>query len=149
MVNPEDFRIGDIVRVSRDCDFPKGTVCTISEIGIIRSYKRKEGVACLIPINGNDYSSQEVWCCNIGGLPLTPEILGKNGWYFYEDIPTTYAHDRYGLEADFESQSEWVVVSIGNVFLHRFRYVHELQHILWAMGFDAKMTYPEDLNKQK
>lgn len=32
MIKAEDLRIGDLVRVSRDCAFPKGTVCIITDI---------------------------------------------------------------------------------------------------------------------
>lgn len=32
MIKPEDLRIGDLVKVSCDCFFPKGSVCVVTHI---------------------------------------------------------------------------------------------------------------------
>ena len=32
MINVEDLRIGDIVQTNKDCTFPKGTLCIVTEI---------------------------------------------------------------------------------------------------------------------
>lgn len=149
MIKPEDLRIGDLVRVCCDCEFPKGTVCTVFEIGTIMFHEEKDGVASLIPINCNDDEWQEVWCKDIEGVHLTPEILKKNGWYLDCDLTFSYAHKGHPLEAQFPPNSEWKYVIVGFEVLYKFKYVHELQHILWALGYNAQMSYPEDFNKQK
>lgn len=41
MIKPEDLRIGDLVRVSRDCAFPKGTMCVVNDIRPDKVYKDK------------------------------------------------------------------------------------------------------------
>ena len=35
MIKPEDLRTGDLVRVSRDCAFPKGTICVVTALPIL------------------------------------------------------------------------------------------------------------------
>lgn len=42
MIKAEDLRIGDLVRVSRDCAFPKGTVCIITQIDPERGHEDKK-----------------------------------------------------------------------------------------------------------
>ena len=80
MINPEDLRIGDLVRLSRDCIFPKGTMCTVADIRTEIEHKDKKGVVSLNAINDEDDGPWGTWCCNIEGIPITPEILEKNGF---------------------------------------------------------------------
>ena len=138
MIKVEDLRIGDIVRVCCDCEFSEGTVCTVSEIGIINIIEERKGIVSLIPINGINDNSLEVWCSDIEGIPLTPEILKKNGWISYKKLPLSYEHKGYRFGVEFQSHSELVSVSIGLMIFHRFKYIHELQHILWALGIDTE-----------
>ena len=42
MIKAEDLRIGDIVRVCRDCAFPEGSVCIVTQINPERTYKKKQ-----------------------------------------------------------------------------------------------------------
>lgn len=43
MIKPEDLRTGDLVRVSRDCAFPKGTICVVTDIRPEKVFKDKKG----------------------------------------------------------------------------------------------------------
>lgn len=54
MIKPEDLRTGDLVRVSRDCAFPKGTMCVISDINPLKVFNDKKGVVSLSAINDDD-----------------------------------------------------------------------------------------------
>ena len=142
MIKAEDLRIGDLVRVNCDCEFPKGTVCTVSEIGTIKIVEERKGCVSLIPLNGNDDSCQDVWCSDIEGIPLTPEILEKNGWDSDVVIPalyTLYTNETHQLEVECHSYSEWRYVTFNCAAINRVKYVHELQHILWALGKDANI----------
>lgn len=47
MINPENLRIGDLVMVSRDCAFPKGTMCAVTQIDLERCHEDKKGAAIL------------------------------------------------------------------------------------------------------
>lgn len=60
MIEPKDIRIGDLVRVGRDCAFPKGTLCAISEINSEKALMGKKGLVRLSPINNKD---EESWGC--------------------------------------------------------------------------------------
>lgn len=52
MIKPEDLRIGDLIRVNRDCAFPKGTMCAVTDIRHEKVFKDKVGVVSLSAING-------------------------------------------------------------------------------------------------
>lgn len=69
-------------------------------------------------------------------IPLTPEILKKNGWqegygiYYYEDITVVYIDNYY-----------WIVglKEIADV-LH-IDYVHQLQHVLFGLDLNSDMNF--------
>lgn len=150
MIKAEDIKIGDIVRVCRDCMFPEGSVCIVTQVNSERTRKEKKGCVTLSYVNGTDDGSWGVWCSHIEGVPLTPAILEKNGFnskeprkcyikyiggssrclcrYFY--IERTY----FGWVVFLKT--EWLSDS---VLVRQIRYVHELQHLLWAMGIDAAL----------
>lgn len=150
MIKSEDFKIGDLVRVSRDCMFPKGTMCVVTEINPLKVFKDKKGVVSLSAINNNDDGPWGTWCCNVEGIPVTPEILNKNGFkeevvgnYFTKPIDNEeYSVARYlAVERKF---CNWVVFlkyrSLPDyVLLRKIQYVHELQHVLWVLGLDAEL----------
>lgn len=152
MVNPEELRTGDLVRVSHDCMFPKGTMCVVADIHPDIKYKGGKGSACLSAINGDDDGPWWTWCSKIGGIPITPEILNKNG--FKGEVVGKYYLYAKPLDNDACSLARYLVVERkGGVFtvaikyhclyeyalLREIQYVHELQHILWALGFDAEL----------
>ena len=80
MIKPEDLRIGDLVMISHGCMFPKGTMCAVTEIHPDKEFGYKKGVVSLSAINDNDDRPWGTWCCNIEGIPITPEILENNGF---------------------------------------------------------------------
>ena len=139
MIKPEDLRIGDLVRVCGGYSFLKGTVCIVTQIDLEHTYDGKKGFVILRYADGIEDEQWLVWCNDIEGVPLTPEILEKNGWFLSPRIFHTYFNEACRLVVDFVPQSEWICVSIGSEFLHRIKYVHELQHILWALGLDAEL----------
>ena len=88
MINPEDLRIGDIVQTNKDCTFPKGTLCIVTDIHPDRQYNDKKGAVTLKAANDEDDGPWGTWCNNIDGVPITPEILRNNG--FKEDVEGKY-----------------------------------------------------------
>lgn len=42
MIKPEDLRIGDLVRASHDCAFPKGTRCVVTDINPLTVFEDKK-----------------------------------------------------------------------------------------------------------
>ena len=88
MIKPEDLRIGDLVRASHKCSIPKGTVCVVTEIYPERTFGDKKGIVRLSYTDDTDDEPWGVWCSNIEGIPLTPEILENNG--FKEEVVGEY-----------------------------------------------------------
>lgn len=152
MIKPEDLRTGDLVRVSHDCMFPRGTMCVVTDINPLKFYNDKKGVVTLSAVNDNDDGPWGVWCANIEGIPVTPEILNKNG--FKEEIVGEYYTKLLDNEEDLLARYLAVKLQIGNwavfirhcilpdqVLIRRILHVHELQNTLWGgvLGFDAKL----------
>lgn len=110
-------------------------------------------VVSLSVINDNDDSPWGTWCCNIEGMPITPEILEKNGWgtkmfggskFFcielncYLELCVTYEKKDNNFSVGTFSHIPGGDLDI-NYFPIDIQYVHELQHILWALGLDAEL----------
>ena len=88
MIKAEDLRIGDIVQTNKDCMFPKDTLCIVTEIHPDRQFNDKKGVVSLKAVNDEDDGPWGTWCCNIDGVPITPEILRNND--FKEEVEGKY-----------------------------------------------------------
>lgn len=145
MIKPEDLRIGDLVRVSHKCSIPKGTVCVVTEIYPERTFGDKKGIVRLSYTDDTDDGPWGVWCSNIEGIPLTPEILEKNGfkeeqhqkdgaseWYdFY--------HYDLGINIVYEVEENKFAAYLDGKKLRETQYAHDLQHILWALGLNTEL----------
>lgn len=95
----------------------------------------------IIEPEGNDITQpcDELDVAELAGVPLTPEILEKNGWYidscWWEhhivDFLIAERKSGYYLYADEEhDKREWFC---------RIQYVHELQHVLRLCGFEKEI----------
>ena len=145
MIKAPDLKIGDLVRVNRDCAFPKGTMCAVTDIRPEKALKDKKGIVSLSAINDDDDGPWGAWCCYIEGIPLTPELLEKNNfkeeqhqkdgaseWYdFY--------HYDLGINIVYEVEGNKFAAYLDGKKLREIQYVHELQHILWALGLNAEL----------
>lgn len=147
MIKPEDLRIGDLVRTNRDCAFPKGTMCVVTDIRPEKVYKDKKGIVDLSATYDDDDGPWGAWCCSIEGISLTPELLEKNGFKEeqHQKEGTSEWYDFYHYDLGINVVYE--VAKKGNKFtvyldgkkLREIKYVHELQHILWALGLNAEL----------
>lgn len=92
-------------------------------------------------------SLQEVNVNVIEGIPLTPEILEKNGW----DL-TGYQMDNNGSMLNicgkrdilpclyyYYATENFIVYICGKVALPNMKYIHELQHLLFGLGLNSEM----------
>ena len=72
----------------------------------------------------------------IAPIPLTPEILEKNGWKkLYEKFFEKNVNDiRLTIEL-----SENIYVAINRIFIMEIHYIHELQHLLFGLGLNFEM----------
>ena len=150
MIKPEDIRIGDIVRTNRDCAFPKGTMCVVTEIYPERTSGYKKGIVRLSYTDDTDDGPWGVWFSNIEGIPLTPEILENNGFkeevvgeYYTKPLDDeTHPLNRY-LAVELKRENWVVFIKYRRLhdcaLLRKIQHVHELQHILWALGLNAEL----------
>lgn len=147
MINAEDLRIGDLVIVSKTgCKIPKGTVCRVTAIETESMLFDDRFVSVrLIPIDPKcKQISWYDWCKNISPIPLTPEILEKNGWkrISHKGLPwALFRKKGCSVRIAYDSDDDKVPFSVGKEIqeLKNINYVHELQHILWALGEDANL----------
>ena len=92
-------------------------------------------------------SLQEVNVNVIEGIPLTPDILEKNGW----DL-TGYQMDNNGSMLNicgkrdilpclyyYYATENFIVYICGKVALPNMKYIHELQHLLFGLGLNSEM----------
>lgn len=142
MIPIKDLRIGDLVKTTtRNPILEKGSICKVVLIDAL--------------INSIIVQKSDVDVCRclvkeeIEGIPLTPEILEKNGWNKRHDPTSSCDIYSKGKDAFYVSleQSiykkqegfELVVADSTYRFGNKIQYVHQLQHILWALGEDANL----------
>ena len=150
MIKAEDLRIGDIVQTNKDSWFPKDTLCIVSVILPDRQYNGKKGAVFLKNVNDDNGDPWLFWCCNIDGIPLTPEILENNGFkeevvgeYYTKPLDDeTHPLNRY-LAVELKRENWVVFIKYRRLhdcaLLRKIQHVHELQHILWALGLNAEL----------
>ena len=150
MINAEDLRIGDIVQTNKDSWFPKDTLCIVSVILPDRQYNGKKGAVFLKNVNDDNGDPWLFWCCNIDGVPVTPEILENNGFkeevvgeYYTKPLDDeTHPLNRY-LAVELKRENWVVFIKYRRLhdcaLLRKIQHVHELQHILWALGLNAEL----------
>mgnify|MGYP004500191657 FL=1 len=135
MIKAEDLRIGDIVRCGEQ-------VITIHAVyyKCIDDFVIGEETVCIS-------------CKDLEPIPLTFGILKKNGfdiirrkeWYSkFIGSPDRYISKYISIECDDCNPIGWRVFIEYDKFtryanLRQIHYVHELQHILWALGEDANL----------
>lgn len=152
MINPEDLRIGDIVQTNKDCTFPKGTLCIVTDIHPERLYNAEKGAVTLKAANGKeDDPCGTTWCNNIDGVPITPEILRNNGFkedvegkYFTRPIKARAGSSLARYLAVERKKYAWAIFIkyynvTGYALLCHIKYVHELQLALKIMKFSPEM----------
>lgn len=142
MIPIKDLRIGDLVKTTtRNPILEKGSICKVVLIDAL--------------INSIIVQKSDVDFCiglvkeEIEGIPLTPEILEKNGWNKRHDPTSSCDIYSKGKDAFYVSleQSiykkqegfELVVADSTYRFGNKIQYVHQLQHILWVLGEDANL----------
>ena len=89
------------------------------------------------------YIEHPVHQLELSGVPLTTEILEKNGWE--KDEEASFKTQLYYRK---KSISKFIVIIIrkdtlrivyNNECLNIIQYVHELQHLLFGLGLNSEM----------
>ena len=136
MMKPEDLRLGDIVSTKIVDEVKLGVVSSIA--------MDTKGIFLL---NIIDKQLRGYFVVNVEGVPLTPELLEKNG-FKEEQHQNDGASEWYDFyHYDLGINVVYEVAKIGNKFavyldgkkLREIKHVHELQHVLWALGLNAEL----------
>ena len=133
MIHQKDLRIGDLIKTTtRNPILEKGSICKVVVIDAILN---------LILVQKSDLDVRRCLVKEeIEGVPLTPEILEKNGWEQEYYAPIIYGHIGHDIEISLSRTTKRHSVVFNDVPLCEIQYVHQLQHILWALGEDANLT---------
>lgn len=135
MIHQKDLRLGDLVQITVDLpEYKQGDTFVVIDISEVYIGLRSP--------SESDYR-QDMYTIrdHIEGILLTSDILEKNGFEMREDT-VVYAKKRLSLKPLDDEKS----YQVGLGSLHFFyvkvkivKYVHEFQHILWALGEDANL----------
>lgn len=135
MIHQKDLRLGDLVQITVDLpEYKRGDIFVVIDISEVYIGLRSPSESDCRP---DMYTIRD----HIEGIHLTPEILEKNGFEMREGT-VVYMKNRLALKP-LEDEKGY---QVGLGSLHLFyvkvkivKYVHELQHILWALGLNAEI----------
>ena len=89
------------------------------------------------------YISHPVNQLELSGVPITPEILEKNGWDKDEEASfktQLYYRKKVGVRTIFVIiKEETSRVIYDSTCLRIIQYYHELQHLLFSLGLNSEM----------
>lgn len=89
------------------------------------------------------YVRHSVNQAELSGVPLTPEILQKNGWKpTKESLGHSFKYKKYPRFALWSINDKWNFTIDGVMVCNTLSclcYVHELQHLLFGLGLNSDM----------
>lgn len=135
MIHQKDLRLGDLVQITVDLpEYKQGDIFVVIDISEVYIGLRSPSESDCRP---DMYTIRD----HIEGIHLTPDILEKNGFEMREGT-VVYMKNRLALKP-LEDEKGYQV-GLGSLrFLYVkvkiVKYVHEFQHILWALGEDANL----------
>lgn len=144
MIHQKDLRLGDLVQITVDLpEYKRGDIFVVIDISEVYIGLRSPSESDCRP---DMYTIRD----HIEGPPLTPDIFNKNdfteeivGEYYTKPLDNeTHPFKRY-LSVERKSDNWAVFIRYrrlyDNALLRKIQHVHELQHILWALGLDANL----------
>ena len=143
MIHQKDLRLGDLVQITVDLpEYKQGDIFVVIDISEVYIGLRSPSESDCRP---DMYTIRD----HIEGILLTPDILEKNGWNKKHDPTSSCDIYSKGKDAFYVSLEQsiykkqegfdFVVADSTYRFGNKLQYVHELQHILWALGEDAEL----------
>ena len=130
-MNKLEYIPGDLVMTKTEPNdiIPNGVVCKFNEYVF-----RDKVYVCTVMLADNFICKKE----DIAPIPLTPEILEKNGWAKDKE---GYINDSYHLHlcGKYDGYSVYKVVNDNVVWLTGVRNVSDLQHLLFGFGINHEM----------
>lgn len=136
-MNKLEYIPGDIVKI----EYGEAT----GKIGFVtNTFLRRKGCYSLVVFIGKGFqgSSKDDWIQTyndeVSPIPITPEILEKNGWKKPDDFDS-YWLNKIGLLQEGDTWhsalgSTKIAITLGNIL-----YVHQLQHLLFGLGLNSEM----------
>ena len=110
-----------------------------------------KGVVCLENIEGAEFGEKGylsgdccAWVKDIVPIPVTSEILEKNGWrtqnrwYYYLDVAEGFI-SYIGIDFKHKSNKGHLYVEVDGNNMVEIQYCHELQHFLFGLGLNSEM----------
>lgn len=99
---------------------------------------------CYALISTNSTKTAFVADRDILPIPLTPDILEKNGWrtqnrwYYYLDVAEGFI-SYIGIDFKHKSNKGHLYVEVDGNNMVEIQYCHELQHFLFGLGINHEM----------
>ena len=153
MINIKDIRVRDYLRVNRDVCIKKGTIVEVRGIDADNRFENHIGCASCHPLDDNQFDGG-IWCDFLDPIPLTPEILEKNG-FRYTNQYTLKGADTYVLCLEQRGFDFMITIKLNDYFaldsyddrMYRLAeiqtgkwYVHDLQHALRLCGIEKEIV---------
>lgn len=146
-----EIMVGDYLRVNREriC-IQKGTIVRVSEIDSENTFREKglKGSAHCESMD-DTWLSGGVWCDYLEPIPLTPEILEKNGfecvgkrkYYLIPGDPSLAIQRKpiLGAHGNTFFIGHFIEKTIFQGFIE-LTYVHDLQHALRLCGIEKEIV---------
>lgn len=100
-----------------------------------------------------DNETYRIYGDSVRPIPITPEILEKNGWYKEEKDGSVFSLSEVFMGGDKNEEGNytcfqlyyqnkkdgWVMDMRGEPLKFEVRYIHELQHLLYGLGINHEM----------
>lgn len=122
-----ELMTGDLVQVSKDVCYKKGTIVKIHGIDADHVFPEKglKGVASCMQVNDPDGCASCVWLDYLEPIPLTSEILEQNGFEV-----------KVGPGGKYQLTIEGVSCRVD---FNIIQYIHDLQHALRLCGIEKEI----------
>ena len=115
-------------------------------IGDIVMYKNRiHTIIDILASNGYElsYVRHPVSPVRLSGVPLTSEILEKNGWKHKKEFGEYWfvpRNEDYELLALDKVGEEWTIyIEENSSNFENIKFVHQLQHLLFGLGLNSEM----------
>ena len=126
---------GDIVKI----EYGEAT----GKIGFVtNTFLRRKGCYNLVVFIGKGFqgSSKDDWIQTyndeVSPIPLSTEILEKNGWEHNDDVYfKEYPHRKLVVM----DGNAYIINNSCSLFLCKVEFVHQLQHLFFGLGIKQKM----------
>lgn len=135
MINIKDIMVGDYLRVNRDGCIKKGTIVEVRGIDADSRFDDHIGHVSCHPLDHKHFDGG-VWCDFLDPIPLTPEILEKNG-FVYNDLPFVQSWEQFGLSLYLGGDG--YRINCGQNVAMVIDSIHQLQHALKLCGINLEI----------